>query len=250
MKKTISTFAVSIVFYLVTLGTAIAQSPGIYEAVNNSNIRSEASASSQVVGFLEQGSQIQVLGGARDDTWYQVQLEGGETGYVHGSLLEPIIISSETTSASTETTADSNNETTETTTAAATVAETPDNASSVELSDAPEDAFLYIVSPQNGDTIPGGKFWVSFGLRNMGVAPAGINKQYTGHHHLLIDTGLPALNQPIPNDDNHIHFGRGQTEYFVELSPGNHTLQLLLGDHDHVPHNPPVMSNVITIFVP
>ncbi|MDX1607199.1 MAG: DUF4399 domain-containing protein, partial [Candidatus Competibacterales bacterium] len=82
------------------------------------------------------------------------------------------------------------------------------------------------------------------------VAPAGVAKQFTGHHHLLVDTETPALDQPIPSDDNHIHFGRGQTEYLLQLPPGTHTLQLLLGDHDHVPHDPPVMSERITVQVP
>jgi len=83
----------------------------------------------------------------------------------------------------------------------------------------------------------------------MGVAPAGIEKANTGHHHLLIDTKLPPLDDPIPNDFNHLHFGAGQTEATVELSPGWHTLQLLLGDENHVPHNPPVMSKPIKVFV-
>ena len=81
-----------------------------------------------------------------------------------------------------------------------------------------------------------------FGLRNMGVAPAGSDLANSGHHHLLIDTVLPPLNQPIPNDFNHLHFGAGQTEAEITLKPGEHTLQLLIGDKDHVPHSPPVMS--------
>jgi hypothetical protein len=83
----------------------------------------------------------------------------------------------------------------------------------------------------------------------MGVAPAGIERPNTGHHHLLIDTKVPALDQPIPNDFNHLHFGAGQTEADVTLPPGKHTLQLLLGDANHVPHNPPVMSKPITVTV-
>ncbi|MCB1804152.1 MAG: DUF4399 domain-containing protein, partial [Candidatus Competibacteraceae bacterium] len=108
----------------------------------------------------------------------------------------------------------------------------------------------YIASPYDGEIIPGGQVWVRFGLRNMGVAPAGVSKQFTGHHHLLVDTGLPPLSEPIPSDDNHIHFGRGQTEYLLQLAPGSHTLQLLLGDHDHIPHEPPVTSKQITVIVP
>jgi len=81
------------------------------------------------------------------------------------------------------------------------------------------------------------------------VAPAGINRRNTGHHHLLIDTKLPPLDEPIPNDFNHLHFGAGQTEAIVTLSPGRHTLQLLLGDENHVPHNPPIMSKPIRVYV-
>jgi len=83
----------------------------------------------------------------------------------------------------------------------------------------------------------------------MGVAPAGIDKPNTGHHHLLIDTKIPPLDEPIPNDFNHLHFGAGQTEAIVTLSPGRHTLQLLLGDENHVPHNPPIMSKPIRVYV-
>jgi hypothetical protein len=83
----------------------------------------------------------------------------------------------------------------------------------------------------------------------MGVAPAGIDKANTGHHHMLIDTKLPSLDDPIPNDFNHLHFGGGQTEATVNLPLGTHTLQLLLGDENHVPHNPPVMSKPIKVVV-
>ena len=103
--------------------------------------------------------------------------------------------------------------------------------------------------PHDGTVINGGKFWVRMGLRNMGVAPKGTNLPHTGHHHLLIDTELPSMTEPIPNDRNHLHFGAGETEARVELPPGTHTLQLLLGDKDHVPHKPPVQSRKITITV-
>ncbi len=83
----------------------------------------------------------------------------------------------------------------------------------------------------------------------MGVAPAGVEAQGTGHHHLLIDTEVPNAGLPIPADDNHRHFGKGQTEAIIELAPGQHTLQLLLGDHLHIPHDPPVVSEQITITV-
>jgi hypothetical protein len=81
------------------------------------------------------------------------------------------------------------------------------------------------------------------------VAPAGVTKPNTGHHHLLIDAPVPPLDQPIPNDRNHLHFGLGQTETVLELPPGRHTLQLLMGDADHVPHDPPLISRRITITV-
>jgi Domain of unknown function (DUF4399) len=91
---------------------------------------------------------------------------------------------------------------------------------------------------------------VQFGLSNMGVAPAGVDKSNTGHHHLLIDANEPLdPNEPIPQDKTHLHFGAGQTEALVELPPGRHTLQLVLGDWSHLPFHPPIMSDVITITV-
>jgi hypothetical protein len=93
------------------------------------------------------------------------------------------------------------------------------------------------------------RFTVQFGLRGMGVAPAGIVKPLTGHHHLLVDADKMDLNQPIPSDYNHIHLGNGQTEVVLTLTPGTHTLQLLMADHAHIPHVPPVMSKKITIYV-
>jgi hypothetical protein len=113
----------------------------------------------------------------------------------------------------------------------------------------PANAQLYFIWPYDGTVITGGKFWVRMGLRNMGVAPKGTALPNTGHHHLLIDTPLPSLTEPIPNDRNNLHLGAGETEARVELPPGTHTLQLLLGDKDHVPHKPPVMSKQITITV-
>jgi len=114
---------------------------------------------------------------------------------------------------------------------------------------APANAQVYFIWPHDGSVIEGGKFWVRMGLRNMGIAPKGTAVPNTGHHHLLIDTGLPPMSEPIPNDRNHLHFGAGETEARVELPPGTHTLQLLLGDKDHVPHRPPVVSKPITIRV-
>ena len=113
---------------------------------------------------------------------------------------------------------------------------------------APADARVYFVGLDDGSVLPQ-KATIHFGLVNMGVAPAGIDRPNTGHHHLLIDTKVPPLDEPIPNDFNHLHFGAGQTEAIVTLSPGRHTLQLLLGDENHVPHNPPIMSKPIRVYV-
>jgi hypothetical protein len=115
---------------------------------------------------------------------------------------------------------------------------------------APANAYCYIGWPLDGQVLPAGKpFRVWFGLRNMGVAPKGVAFENTGHHHLLIDTELPPAGQPIPSDRNHLHYGAGETETTIELAPGKHTLQLLMGDENHVPHTPPVMSKKITIMV-
>lgn len=107
---------------------------------------------------------------------------------------------------------------------------------------------VYFIRPQDGATVSN-PVLVRFGLKNMTVAPAGVEKPGTGHHHLLVDAPLPPLDEPIPNDDNHLHFGKGQTETELRLAPGKHTLQLLMGDWTHIPHNPPVYSQPITIFV-
>src|ERR1700712_4065777 len=114
----------------------------------------------------------------------------------------------------------------------------------------PPDAKGYIIWPPDGQVIPGGKFWVRMGLSGAGVAPAGIEKANTGHHHLLVDADLPPLDQEIPNDKNHLHFGLGQTETRLDLPPGRHTLQMLFADAGHVPHSPPLYSKKITIIVP
>ena len=113
----------------------------------------------------------------------------------------------------------------------------------------PEGARAYIIWPKDGQVIEGGRLWVRMGLQGMGVAPAEVERPNTGHHHLLVDTDPPPLDEPIPNDRNHLHFGGGQTEAMVELPPGTHTLQLVMGDKDHVPHNPPVVSPKITVTV-
>ena len=117
-----------------------------------------------------------------------------------------------------------------------------------ERTPAPDGVELYIITPTDGATLES-PVTARFGLRGMGVAPAGVATPATGHHHLLVDTALPDLTQPIPADDHHRHFGGGQTEVTLELSPGSHTLQLLLGDQNHVPHDPPVVSPPVTLTV-
>lgn len=114
----------------------------------------------------------------------------------------------------------------------------------------PPEARAYIIWPKDGQVIKGGKFWLRMGLKNAGVTPAGIPHEDAGHHHVLIDTDLPPPGEPIPNNRNNLHFGGGQTEARIELPPGRHTLQLVLGDADHVPHDPPIVSEKITIIVP
>ena len=112
----------------------------------------------------------------------------------------------------------------------------------------PDGARAYIVSPADGATVTS-PVKVQFGLDGMEVVPAGTDKANSGHHHLLIDTAAPAMDKPIPKDDKHVHFGKGQTEAMLDLKPGTHTLQLMLGDKAHVPHSPAVMSDKITITV-
>ncbi|SNS93405.1 protein of unknown function [Pseudomonas segetis] len=114
---------------------------------------------------------------------------------------------------------------------------------------APENASVYIIEPKDGATVDK-TFTVRFGLKGMGIAPAGVDAPDTGHHHLLIDLDqLPAMNGPLPATENVVHFGKGQTETELTLAPGKHTLQLLLGDKNHVPFDPPVLSKKITVTV-
>ena len=128
---------------------------------------------------------------------------------------------------------------------AACAADTP----ALPVTKAPAGAEVYVISPKDGATV-GQEFTVSFGLKGMGVAPAGVKKEGTGHHHLLIDVkDLPAAGQPIPKDENHVHFGNGQTETTLKLKPGTHTLQLELADENHIPFDPPVVSKKITVHV-
>jgi len=114
---------------------------------------------------------------------------------------------------------------------------------------APEAARVYFISPKDGDTVAQ-KFTVQFGLKGMGIAPVGVNQPNTGHHHLLVDLAqMPNMSMPLPANDNIRHFGGGQTEVDLTLPPGKHTLQLVLGDYLHTPHEKPVTSEKITITV-
>jgi hypothetical protein len=127
----------------------------------------------------------------------------------------------------------------------AAAAQTP----ALPASKAPAGAEVYFIAPRDGATV-GRDVVVRFGLRGMGVAPAGVATEHTGHHHLLIDAAdLPPAGRPIPKDEHHMHFGGGQTETVLKLAPGTHTLQLELGDANHVPFDPPVVSKRITIHV-
>tara|TARA_B100000886_G_scaffold230148_1_gene160555 strand:- start:42 stop:407 length:366 start_codon:yes stop_codon:yes gene_type:complete len=107
---------------------------------------------------------------------------------------------------------------------------------------------LYFVNIANGDNVSN-PIKVNFGLKNFGVVPAGINLEFAGHHHLLIDVDLEDFKAPIPSDSNHLHFGKGQTETVLSLSKGQHTLQLVLGNYLHIPHEPPIVSDKILINV-
>ena len=118
-----------------------------------------------------------------------------------------------------------------------------------ERTPSPAGAEVYLISPKDGAVVHN-PVRVQFGLKGMGVAPAGVKYDNTGHHHLLIDTDAPAdQSTPLPATDKVVHFGKGQTETTINLSPGKHTLQLLLADYQHIPHSPPVISKKITITV-
>lgn len=129
--------------------------------------------------------------------------------------------------------------------------EAPPAAEAPALDQAPvtaEPARVFFISPEDGATVKS-PVTVVFGIEGFAVAPAGTYEPGTGHHHLLIDTELPPMDLPVPSDENHLHFGKGQSEAQVELAAGEHTLQMLLGDGNHVPHSPPLMSDPITITV-
>lgn len=121
-------------------------------------------------------------------------------------------------------------------------------AQAVSRTPSPPGAHVYFQSPVDGSHVSQ-RFTVRIGLKEMGVAPAGVVKASTGHHHVLVDTDMVTFDRPVPSDYNHIHLGNGQTEVVLTLPPGRHTLQLLLADHAHMAHEPPVMSEKITIYV-
>lgn len=120
--------------------------------------------------------------------------------------------------------------------------------SGMPRSERPSEARVYFITPVDGDIVAS-PVVVRFGLGGMGVAPAGVEKAGTGHHHLIIDAELPPADLPVPKSEHYRHFGNGQTEVSLDLEPGVHTLQLILGDHFHVPHDPPVVSERISITV-
>jgi len=112
----------------------------------------------------------------------------------------------------------------------------------------PAGAAVFFITPGDGDTVVN-PVTVEFGIDGMTVVAAGVEAAQSGHHHLLVDSDLPDMGLPVPADSNHIHFGDASTSTELTLAPGKHTLQLLLADHAHVPHDPPVMSELITISV-
>ena len=109
-------------------------------------------------------------------------------------------------------------------------------------------ASVFFITPANGTTVSN-PIRIEFGIAGMDVVKAGVDQPHSGHHHLLIDTDLPDVGLPIPADEHHIHFGDGSTATEISLPPGDHTLQMLLGDHLHIPHNPAVVSQPITVTV-
>jgi len=126
------------------------------------------------------------------------------------------------------------------------VTETP--AAAMPRSVSPVGARVFFIKPQDGDTVSN-PVAIEFGIEGMNVVAAGVEETRSGHHHLLVDTDLPDMGMPIPADANHIHFGNASTSTALDLAPGQHTLSLLLGDHLHIPHDPPVVSDPITITV-
>ena len=110
------------------------------------------------------------------------------------------------------------------------------------------DSKVYFINLEDGDRLES-PFLIQFGLSGMGIAPAGTDRANTGHHHLLINVNEIDLSKPIPSSSSHIHFGGGQTESLIDLMPGDYSMQLVLGDMTHTPHNPPIISQRINITV-
>ena len=123
-----------------------------------------------------------------------------------------------------------------------------DTSSALPRSPAPEGASVFFLTPEEGDVVSS-PVTVKFGLTGMDLVRAGQQAEHSGHHHVLVDTGLPDLDLPVPADERHIHFGDGSSSTELVLEPGEHTLQLLFADHLHIPHDPPVYSEVITVTV-
>jgi len=126
--------------------------------------------------------------------------------------------------------------------------EAPAAAATLPRQQAPADARVFFITPADGDTVTS-PVTIEFGIEGMSVAPAGVDEPDSGHHHLIVDAPMPDLSMPVPATENYIHFGDGSTSTTLELEPGEHTLQLLLGDYLHIPHDPPVSSDPITITV-
>lgn len=127
-------------------------------------------------------------------------------------------------------------------------AEQPKDGTVIQRSHAPSTARVFFITPANGDTVSS-PVSIEFGVEGMTIVKAGDDTPESGHHHLIVDAGLPPLGGPIPADEHYIHFGDGSTSTTIELEPGEHTLQLLLGDYRHIPHDPPVTSDLIVINV-
>jgi len=126
--------------------------------------------------------------------------------------------------------------------------ETTTSAPKIQRSEAPKNAVVYFIAP-NPNTVLSNPVKVKFGVTDMEIVPSGQNTPLTGHHHIIVDADLPNMNFPIPADENYIHFGDGSSETTLNLNKGDHTLQLIIGDYLHIPHNPPVYSDKITITV-
>lgn len=118
----------------------------------------------------------------------------------------------------------------------------------LERTPAPPGARVFFITPKDGDTVSN-PVTIEFGIEGMSVAKAGVEQPDSGHHHLLIDAELPDLGLPIPADSNYIHFGDGSTSTEINLEPGTHSLRMLLGDYRHVPHEPAIFSDPITVTV-